>query len=374
VRPALPCCLLTATALLLSACGGSSHKAAATPATVQVSVTSCGVGWKPAAAGQQHIVLADTDSRPGEVRLVSPRTGAVFADVEPIGPATTANMDVNLAAGTYAFRCLMEDEAAVTGPSVTITGAAVDPAPGVIPVDQTDLIPATKAYQAYVSHALPGLARHVATLRHDIAAHDTATAKKDWLIAHQSYERLGAAYDAFGHLDGEINGLTSTSGFHGIESGLWHGQAVNQLSDEVDTLAANVDKLAGVFAKAQVDPLTISIRAHEISENALQFELTGRDDFGSHSELATVSANLDGTKTVLAIVAPLLASRTENLPVIDAQLAKAKALVDAQHHASGWTPLSGLTTREREDIDAAINQLCEDLAPVASILEPRRTS
>jgi iron uptake system component EfeO len=278
----------------------------------------------------------------------------------------------------------MEDSPAVTGPHVTLSGPAANPASGVVPVDQADLIPATKAYESYVTGALPGLVHEVATLREDIAAADVAKAKTAWLVAHLSYERLGAAYDAFGDLDGEINGLTNGlpdgvndkdfTGFHRIEYGLWHGATGATLLPEVDALNVSVGKLAGVFAAAQIDPLDISIRAHEISENALQFELTGEDDYGSHSELATVWANLQGTQTVLGFVESLLAPRDKNLPTIKSQLAEAQRLVEAQDRAAGWTPLSALTTSEREHLNAAVSQLTELLAPVAAILEPRRTS
>ncbi|WP_338182254.1 EfeM/EfeO family lipoprotein [Jatrophihabitans sp.] len=372
--------LAVGVALVATACGSSSPHSSAAPRTVQVSVSSCGVGWSTHAAGAQHLLLSDTDSRPGGVALINPSTGAVFAEVEPIGPGTTADLDITLGAGTYALRCAMEDEAAVVGPRVTLTGSAADPAPGVVPVDQADLIGATKSYEAYVSGALPGLTAEVAGLRGDIMAGDEAKAKTDWLTAHLSYERLGAAYDAFGDLDGEINGLTNGlpggvhdsgfTGFHRIEYGLWHGEKAATLVPQVDALNAAVGKLAAVFAKAQIDPLDIAIRAHEISENALQFELTGEDDYGSHSELATVGANLDGTKTVLAMVSTLLKPRDKNLPAVEAGLARAQQVVGAHLH----TALGQLTTSQREQINAAISQLCELLAPVATILEPRRTS
>jgi len=114
------------------------------------------------------------------------------------------------------------------------------------------------------------------------------------------------------------------------------------------------------FATAQIDPLQISIRAHEISENALQFELTGRTDFGSHSTLDTVRANLEGTDEVLSIIRSMLAPRYPQLAATEAQLHATEA--DLANHA----------THER--IDADISQLCEMLAPVAAILEPRKTS
>ena len=103
----------------------------------------------------------------------------------------------------------------------------------------------------------------------------------------------------------------------------------------------------------------MSIRAHEISENALQFELTGRTDFGSHSEYDTVAANLDGTQEVLDLLRPLIAPRYPQLAQVEQQIQETGT--DLAAHA------------DHERIDADVSELCELLAPVASILEPRTT-
>lgn len=359
---------MLAVAFGLTACDSTEeHRSTASRVAVQVSVSQCGTGWSGAPAGTAHLLLRNTDSRPGEARVIDPGSGAVFADVEPIGPATTVPLDVTLRSGHYALQCLMEDEPPVTGPVQTVRGrlpAGLVASPGVVPVTQADLIPATKAYERYVSGQLPRLAADVAALRGSIVRGDRATARRDWLTAHLLYERLGAAYDAFGDLDAAINGLDrgpDWTGFHRIENGLWHDAALPGLLAQVDTLQKNVTALRHQFATAQIDPLQIGIRAHEISENALQFSLTGIDDYGSHSDLATIQANQRGTVTVLGLVASLLRSRHVDLTAIQAGIARTNQLL-AQRPV------------EREQLDAALSEQCELLAPVASVLEPRRTS
>jgi iron uptake system component EfeO len=333
-------------------------------------VNACGEGWTSTHAGVQRITVHNTDFRSGEVQLINPRTGAVYADVEPIGPSTFVPVRVSLSAGSYAWRCLMEDEPAITGATVHITGAAHGTTPGVVPVSQADLIPATRAYEKYVRGQIPRLITLTDTLRDDIVSGDLAKAKQDWLPAHLQYERLGAAYDAFGDLDGAINGLPSGlpggvhdskwTGFHRVEYGLWHGQSKTALKPYAEFLATDVRALRHQFATAELDPLQISIRAHEISENALQFELTGQTNFGSNSNLATVRANLEGTAEVLRILHGLLAPRFKALPQVQ------RALDGAEHDID--------THADHERIDADVSELCEQLAPIASILEPRRTS
>lgn len=384
-RPITITCVAVTATLALAACGTSRPQQAADAGTrITVSVGECGAGWTSPTAGQQHFVLADTDTRAGEVLLTDARSGAVYADVEPIGPGTTTDLTIDLGSGSYAFSCAMEDESTVVGPTVTIAGTAQGSAVAVAAVTQGDLIAATKAYQAYVSGRIPTLVSLTARLGKDIAAGDLATARRDWLPAHLQYEQLGAAYDAFGDLDAAINGLPNGlpkgvddpgwQGFHRLEYGLWNGQSAAALKPHATALLTSVHALGAEFATAQIDPLDISIRAHEIAENAVQFELTGETDFGSHSNLATVRANLDGTTTVLGIIRSLLTTRYAQLPALDTELARAKIDLDAVNQHGEWPALDTLSRSQREHIDADLSELTEQLAPIASILEPRRPS
>lgn len=369
VRPLLLGTAVVLVGALTAACssGTSTHAAPA----VTVSVSQCGQGWTPAGAGPEHVTVHNGDSRPGEAQLINPGTGAVFADIEPFGPGTTVSLDVNLAAGPYAWRCLMQDESAVTGPTLHLTGHAGGAVtPGVAAVSQADLIASTKTYQTWVIGQLPGLLTQVRRLGTDLDAGNIPAAKRDWLAAHVHYETLGAAYEAFGDLDDAINGLPDGlpdgihdphwTGFHRIEYGLWHGQSAASLVPLAAGLSQDVAKLQRQFATAQIDPLTFTTRAHEISENALQFSLTGEDDFGSHSDLQTIAANLTGTRTVLGMIHSLIAPRYPGLAGATAQLTQAQRDV-----AAGAS---------HERLDADISELCELLAPIAEILEPRRTS
>ncbi|KHK96067.1 hypothetical protein LK09_17165 [Microbacterium mangrovi] len=377
MRAGAAAALAALTAATLAACSAPASAVPTAP-TIDVSVDRCGQGWTDPVPGAERFTLHNSDSRAGEVYLTDAGTGAVYAEVDPLAAGTTARMDITLGAGTYAFRCAMEDEQTVIGPDVTVTGGPrTSPSP-VAAVAQADLLDATRQYQAYVSGQLPKLAALAAALRTDLAHGDLAAARRDWLPAHLQYERLGAAYGAFGALDDAVNGLPNGlpkgvadpawTGFHRLEYGLWHGQDAATLRPVAERLATDVGRLKTTFETTQIDPLTLALRAHEITENALQFELTGRTDFGSGSNLQTVAANLDGTATVLGILKPLLISRDPQLPEVFALLAQAR------QDAASLPPLAKLTTAQREKIDAQVGQLAEDLAPVASVLEPRRVN
>jgi iron uptake system component EfeO len=107
----------------------------------------------------------------------------------------------------------------------------------------------------------------------------------------------------------------------------------------------------------------------------VEFALTGRDDYGSHSGLATVRADLDATRTVLGMIRSLLAPRYPALAQLDAQLSRTQRDLDALRGGDGaWPALTALPVPARERVNSDVSELAELLAPVASILEPRRTS
>jgi iron uptake system component EfeO len=229
------------------------------------------------------------------------------------------------------------------------------------------------------------LATDTGALAAAVRSGDRAAAETAWLTAHLGYERLGAAYGAFGDSDGAINGTADGlpggvadpgfTGFHRLEHGLWHGESLATLVPVADRLDADVHGLLTSFATAQIDPYDIGLRAHEIMENTLEFELTGRTDYGSGTNIATALANLDGSKAVLAELRPLLETRMPNLSDVDAWFDRTeKALTAAARPDSGWTPVSQLDHTVRQRINAAVSELTELLAPVATITSPRRTS
>jgi iron uptake system EfeUOB component EfeO/EfeM len=106
----------------------------------------------------------------------------------------------------------------------------------------------------------------------------------------------------------------------------------------------------------------------------LQFQLTGHDDYGSGTTLATTAANIAGTRELLAVLHPLLAPRYPGLPAVYTGLSRLDGLVSAAQKANGtWTPVSRLSTTQRQQIDAAAGQVLQELAPIAAITEPRRS-
>ncbi len=79
------------------------------------------------------------------------------------------------------------------------------------------------------------------------------------------------------------------TGFYRVEYGLWHGQSAKELTNPVEQLAGYVQSLRKAFPNMEIDLLDIGLRTHEILENAVQFQLSGHDDYGSGTTLATTA-------------------------------------------------------------------------------------
>jgi iron uptake system component EfeO len=374
---------LTTGALLAVPLAGCASGTPGTRAgTISITTGACGNRWQLPQAGWHTFQLKNASAAAAEVYLVNPANDAIYAAADGMGPGTTRAMRVDVGSGTYAFRCLLEDTDPITGPSVWVSGH-VRGAPGILPVTVNDLIGPARQYHAYVTAGLVVLARQTAALTIDILAGRLAAARRSWRPAHLTYERLGAAYGTFGDFDSEIDtradGLRQGvhdpgfTGFYRLEYGLWHGQSRAQLAAPARALRQAVRKLQAAFPHLEVDLLDLGLRTHEILENALQFQLTGHDDYGSGTTLATTAANITGTRELLSILHPLLAARYRGLPAAQAALDRLQQRLSAQHHASGqWTPVRQLAALAREQLDAAAGQALQDLAPIAVITEPRR--
>lgn len=367
------------TVVLLLAAGGDGLRRArppSAPAAIEAGASGCGTGWTRPRTGRQTLLLRNGGATSSDVTLVEPATGAVHAEVEGIGPGTVRAMRVTLGPGTYAFRCAQDGPAdPVTGPSARITGRGAG-GPAVVPVAERDLYGPVRAYRAYVVAGLDRLVARTDVLRAAVDRGDLDAARAAWTPAHLAYERLGAAYGAFGDLGDRVDGLPrglpggvrdgDFTGFHRVEYGLWHGGGASSLAGAADRLARDVRRLRAAFRDTRIDPGDLPLRAHEILEDTVRLQLTGDADQGSGTTLRTAAANLEGTRAVLDALRPVVRPRYPGLPGVDAWMDRLAARL------KGRSSVDRLSRAERERLNAAAGELLERLAPIATICAPRR--
>jgi high-affinity iron transporter len=258
-------------------------------------------------------------------------------------------------------------------------------ATSVVPLHDWDFTRPVATYRASIALGLASLATATDTLQATVGRGDLTGARSQWLAAHLDYERLGAAYDAFGDYDQAINGRADGlpghvanpgfTGFRRVEYDLWHGASGAAVLAATQQLDRSVHALQQAFPTLFLNAPDLPLRAHEILENALEFELTGETDEGSGTNLATVQANIDGTRILLAALSPLLDERAPALAhEIQLQLTSLSDAVDAHHHADGsWDPVETLSQADRELIDSRIDAALEHLAEIPFILPLAQT-
>ena len=205
-------------------------------------------------------------------------------------------------------------------------GTTVSAPVAVKPVTVAELTPPNKLYQAYAAAQLTDLAADVTAIEADLRHGDIARAKQDWLTAQLDWERVGASYDSFGDLGLAVDGLpdglpdgVSDKGFTGLHRARVRPVArparqraaarrATRSAKNVATVRKNLtsDDLTG-------DPTQLSLRAHEIIEDALRDHLSGIDDEGAGAAYAMTYADTQVDKAVLGYLAGLLNQREPGL-------------------------------------------------------------
>jgi iron uptake system component EfeO len=369
---------------LLAGCTAARHDTVA-GGVITVSAAACGSGWQNPAPGVQTLQIHNTSAAVVEVTLVSSSTGAIYARVESIGPGTTRAMPVNVGSGSYAFACSSNNYGDQLGRTFRVPGH-VHGGVGVMPVTAAAMNMVTMQSEAYVSRGLAVAVRLTAALAAKIRAGDLVAARAAWLPAHLAWERLGSAYGMFSSFDDEIDGTPfglpggvhspNFTGFYRLEYGLWHGQSAAELTGPTDTLANAVHQLMVAWPGMVLPPDQalgdLALRTHEILEHAMRFQLSGQDDFGSGTTMATAAANIDATVAQLKILRPLLLTRYHDLPALYSWLDRLQRLVNEAKTDHGWVPVSRLSITQRGQIDAAAGQTLELLAPVPVMFEAER--
>ena len=352
---------------------------------INVSASSCGTGWQHPAAGVQTFQIHNASAATVELQLVNPANGAIYSQVEGIGPGTTRSMPVNVGSGQYSFICSGTNYGTLTGPVIQVPGR-VSGGVAVLPLTADQVNSITAQAHAYVANGLAALVPQTDVLAADIRDGNLSAARTAWLTAHLSWERLGSAYGMFGAYDDEIDGLPfglaggvndpGFTGFYRLEYGLWHGQSAAELTGPASQLDVDVrvaaDRLAGIELPTTQAVGDLALRTHEVLEDAMQNQLSGLDDFGSGTTLATFAAGIDATRAQLHILYPYLVTRYPQTPALYSSLDQLQRLIDAEKTSRGWTPASDLTTTQREQLDAAAGQTVELLSPIPVMFEQER--
>ena len=241
----------------------------------------------------------------------------------------------------------------------------------------------TARYLAHVRHRLSAMRGDVRSLRAATGRDDMAAARAAWTAADSQYETIGAAYGAFGDLDAAINGRPDGlpggvrspdfTGLHRIEYALWHTRSTREAAPYAGRLERDVARLQRSLGRAEIDPLEYSLRAHEVLEDTLHLQLSGRASPWSGSALVALRSNVVGTGVVLETVRSLVARRNARvLQRVDRSLADLRAALRQVERPDGSMPRwDALGQRDRTLVAGRTGAAAEELAYIPEYIDPR---
>jgi high-affinity iron transporter len=380
---------VVALVLALVATGGAVPTAAATtnvgptPVPITMSAGHCASSWASRHAGQSVFTVTNRSGHTGSIFLFNPHTGVTVAQKAALGPGATAVLSVRLKPGTYQWSCVLDGLPKQSSTVVQVSQAPRSSAAGpivVVPVSAAQMAGAIATYRAYVTAQLALLTAQVELLQSAIAGGQLSQSEGAWLTAHLTWHRIGAAYDAFGTLgtmiDGTAAGLQGGTaspdfgGFHKVELDLWQQGDLAVASGDAAHLLSSVDALSVQFSGDTITATELPLRTHEILEDASRDELTGTDDYGSGTDMASVEADVDGTRELLTILAPLLAFRAPDLEsTATAQLDRLDAALDDTQVNGQWVAATLVPLAQRQQVNGAMGEVLEVLALMPELLQ-----
>jgi iron uptake system EfeUOB component EfeO/EfeM len=258
----------------------------------------------------------------------------------------------------------------------------------VTPVATIQLASPLGQYTAYVERLAKRLPAQVGAIEMAASGGNLPAAEAAWLPAHVTYLEIGqddASYGSFGTLgeqiDGLADGLPDTvanpkfTGFHKVELDLWRRHDAQAAAADTKRLLTYVDELTPRQIAGDLPVQTLAIdgwvlRCHEILEDALRDSLSQDDDYGSNTDLASISADVTATREMLTVLAPLIGPRIPSIvPDGEVDLSQIDKAVAAAGGSDAHHSLASLPALQRQTLNEAVDAATETLAPVSEILQ-----
>ena len=110
------------------------------------------------------------------------------------------------------------------------------------------------------------------------------------------------------------------------------------------------------------------LRPHEVLEDALRDSLTGNDDYGSGTGLASIVADTAAVRKLLSVLDPVVDPLAPHLVAGSQELVALLRAVDRTRVNGAWVSVKDLAARQRQQVNAEIGAAVETLASVPNLL------
>ncbi len=354
-----------------SSTAGSTGAVAGGPITVTATDTECTVSVPTAGAGTITFQVKNTGSKVNEFYLYG-AGDRIISEVENITPGLTRELKVEVTEpGTFQTACKPGMVGDGIRAAFTVTGTAQ---PGSADQKVAKAIADYKAYVAAQSaELLTGTEAFVAAVK----AGDVAKAKAIYTAARVPWERIEPVAESFGDLDPKIDGREDVveeglpfTGYHRLEKDLWVDGLKADSSAIADQLLADVKTIVEKAATAEFTALSIANGAKELLDEVATTKITGEEERYSHTDLADMKANLQGSQAALEVLRPVI---TERQPALAAALDQTFTAINQalDRHKKGleYAILTEVSADDVKALTVALDALAEEVAKVPAVVE-----
>jgi iron uptake system EfeUOB component EfeO/EfeM len=138
------------------------------------------------------------------------------------------------------------------------------------------------------------------------------------------------------------------------------------------TLAAT--PISTWFHVNKADVANWILRSHEIIEDAIRDSLSGDDDYGSGTEVASIVTDSTAAHLIVKLLRPDLDQYAPGLYQRSSRaLRHVRTFARSTKEAGTWVALHSLSRQEREQLNAAASHAAQVLAPIPDVLHLSNT-
>ena len=363
-----------AVVLATAACSGADQTAATSakgPIAVEATDTACKVERTEAAAGTIQFTVRNTGSKVNEFYVYG-EGDQIMGEVENITPGLTRTFHVDVSTpGTYQTACKPGMKGKGIRAAFTVTGTAASQAP------DAAMAAAVTEYQSFVSAQSDELLARTTDFVDLVKAGKVAEAKRAFPVARGPWERIEPVAESFGDLDPKIDGREDVveeglpfTGYHRLEKDLWVDGLKADSSAIADQLLADVKTIVEKAATAKFTALSIANGAKELLDEVATTKITGEEERYSHTDLADMKANLQGSQAALEVLRPVITERQPALvAALDQTFTAINQALDRHKKGLEYATLTEVSADDVKALTVALDALAEEVAKVPAVVE-----
>lgn len=358
---------------LLAACGGDSGdksaKAAGGTTAIRATDTACELARKEFTAGTTTFNVSNAGTKVTEVYVYA-AGDKIAGEKENIGPGTSTELTVQLAAGKYQVACKPGMVGNGIRQEITVTGTAAQ-------APDTRSAKAVTDYQAYVVAQVDDTIAKTRRFAEAVKKGDVAEAKSLYGPSRVGWERIEPVAESFGDLDPKVDAReadvkpgTEWTGWHRLEKALWKDGSVKGRERYADQLLTDLGTLKSRVGSATLDPpitpVSMANGAKELLDEVATGKVTGEEEAYSHTDLLDFKANVDGAHEVFELLEPVVLQKDADLAKsIDEEFDKVQALLKKYEKGDGYVSYDTVGQADRKQLSDAVNALGEPLSRLA---------